>query len=985
MTPVRRVRLATHALLRGAETRLALALHPRAADLLRVERIALRAIPDLPAEIALALDGLVREPHGCFEQTSAATWPSLMALELAGTDPSTPTRLHAAAREAVRAGAARLSRFQLPDGSFSLYGEGPGDPWLTAYGLELLTALAPWGDVDPERVRRAAAALLAFRAEDGRFAGGRAAWRGPRAGDLAVTAYAVAALGAADRAPEDLESSVAWLRAAALDPTADAYGLALVARAFQRLSEPPPELAAVMDRLAASAVSREDGSLVWPAARTLTGTGGPAAQAEASALAAQALARAGWREMAERAAQGLALGRGPGGFGGTQATVQALETFRLLRQDPPRGLLRATIAGREVAALALGGAPGVAGPGPIEADLAVAGYGTEDLSTLARRHGVELHWQGQGQVQVQVRVEGPVAWESPLEDGGLELAPPALAASWQRPGHMAPGVPQTWTLEVRCTAPEGVFAPMVELALGEGVSLVEDGGLEAALAAGAIHAHERQGERLVLYLRHLGPGPDTVRIALRVVALRPGEVPGALLRAWPYYRPEEGLRQAEEPFVVAVEAGTDGAPSGPSSRPADAGGPGAADAATGATTATETPAPAGAPEPRPPEAFVVPAGALEVAIDPDLGPWPVDAAALWASAVVDPGPWNRLLSLALGAGLPDLASRTTVEPGRVWDYYLRADATWSDGTLVTSHDFLAAWDETRTGRDYHPLEHPLADALTDPRPWRILQTLEVEAYGPNRLRLRLRDDVPRDAPPLEEAALDAALRAWPLLPRVPWDPRGRRDPVARTPLTLGPYIVAHLGPGEAVLARREGLRGGPAAIRLRPAPPPERPRGRSEDFAWVASAPWGAPADGRPRLALDAGAADPETRNRLGRDLGRLEGHWREAAGWRLDRAPRPVPATAVAMGRVTLGCPSGALEGLARRVEGVLERAGVDVQPAFGRSRPPGPGREAIGVVVLYGAETPPEAVPLAPLAPEHVPGRRVPRLTPHGQVDWE
>ncbi|MHC4392271.1 MAG: prenyltransferase/squalene oxidase repeat-containing protein, partial [Planctomycetota bacterium] len=293
----REVSLARSAELGGPLSRVTLIPHSDALQLDEPRRASIRVIPGLAAEAELNLRSLVRRPHGCFEQTTAATYVSAMVAKLAA-DGRTAEDVAVAAQRAAEEGAERLKRFQMPDGGFSLHGRGPSVPWLTALGLAQMADLREVVKVDPERVGAARVALLASRTAEGSFA--IPAWRDGRGGpagpesDLAATAYAAWALLRAGVSADELTETLDWLRASMAQSGEDAYEIAMVARtliaagrtggtqAEQDALDDATDLSARLVELAE--VNKRDNALAWRATRTLTGTRGRLAAIETTAL-----------------------------------------------------------------------------------------------------------------------------------------------------------------------------------------------------------------------------------------------------------------------------------------------------------------------------------------------------------------------------------------------------------------------------------------------------------------------------------------------------------------------------------------------------------------------------------------------------------------------------------------------------------------------------------------------------------------------------
>jgi len=67
-----------------------------------------------------------------------------------------------------------------------------------------------------------------------------------------------------------------------------------------------------------------------------------------------------------------------------------------------------------------------------------------------------------------------------------------------------------------------------------------------------------------------------------------------------------------------------------------------------------------------------------------------------------------------GRAVPGVAERWDISPdGRTYTFYLRENAKWSDGSPVTSKDFVSSWKRTltpATGSAYNYLLHPIKNA-----------------------------------------------------------------------------------------------------------------------------------------------------------------------------------------------------------------------------------------------------------------------------------
>jgi len=85
-----------------------------------------------------ALEKLIRDPHGCFEQTSSTTYPLVMALIVMDNLPEKNEKIKEMQKEGLEkltAGYNKLLSFEADKGGYEWFGDDPGHEALTAYGL----------------------------------------------------------------------------------------------------------------------------------------------------------------------------------------------------------------------------------------------------------------------------------------------------------------------------------------------------------------------------------------------------------------------------------------------------------------------------------------------------------------------------------------------------------------------------------------------------------------------------------------------------------------------------------------------------------------------------------------------------------------------------------------------------------------------------------------------------------------------------------
>lgn len=274
------------------------------------------------AQITDAIRNMLREPHGCFEQTSSSTYPNIFILQLMKHASRRDYELEQQAKDYLLAGYNRLIKFETAENGFEWFGHAPAHVALTAYGLMEFTAMKEFIDVDKDMLYRTEKFLMDHRDGKGGFLptpGGREEFHG--VANNVVNAYIVYALTQAGTGKNiQLEYETA-LKAA--QNSHDSYQLAIMALAADNLhkTEDFNDLISRLDKLFIN------GQLT--ARTSVVASQGVSLYVETMALYAMAL----MREPAPRKAQiaqimsGILSKKNQYGFGSTQGNVLALEAL----------------------------------------------------------------------------------------------------------------------------------------------------------------------------------------------------------------------------------------------------------------------------------------------------------------------------------------------------------------------------------------------------------------------------------------------------------------------------------------------------------------------------------------------------------------------------------------------------------------------------------------------------------------------------------
>ncbi|NJN05345.1 MAG: A-macroglobulin complement component, partial [Rhodobacteraceae bacterium] len=186
-----------------------------------------KVYPSPLATMTEALERLIQEPYGCFEQTSSTTYPLVMAQQYfmshQGVDPALIER----SAKTLDKGYERLIGFESPSGGFEWFGSDPGHDALTAYGLMEFTDMAQVRHVDPALLARTANWLVGQR--DGKGGYQRKThtlhtWLAEPEVAFPYNTWSLLSSGVS----ADLAAEVAWVREAA-ERTDNTYVMALAA------------------------------------------------------------------------------------------------------------------------------------------------------------------------------------------------------------------------------------------------------------------------------------------------------------------------------------------------------------------------------------------------------------------------------------------------------------------------------------------------------------------------------------------------------------------------------------------------------------------------------------------------------------------------------------------------------------------------------------------------------------------------------------
>lgn len=298
-------------------------------------KLFVRVYPGAMAQVVDGLDGMLRMPCGCFEQTSSSAYPNIMIVDYIKKNKIASPQMLMKAEQYLNVGYQRLLTFERPGGGFDWWGSGEPLVWLSAYGLQEFSDMAKVYPIDRGIIDRTQQFLMRKMDKDNTWSNigathGEtiAAMGNPK---LLLTSYVTWSLIESGMDKKQLAKSVEYIRGNLKEAADNAYILALAANAlaaYDPKDDSTLEALQRLDKLRKEMVEWK--AVQFPARGTsLTYAHGDGATVETTALAAYAMIRTGqFTASANQALTYLVKSKqGNGTWGSTQATILALKAL----------------------------------------------------------------------------------------------------------------------------------------------------------------------------------------------------------------------------------------------------------------------------------------------------------------------------------------------------------------------------------------------------------------------------------------------------------------------------------------------------------------------------------------------------------------------------------------------------------------------------------------------------------------------------------
>ncbi len=290
----------------------------------------LTVYPNLEEDIITTTERMLRQPSGCFEQTSSSNYPNLLVLDFLKSTGRLRPNVESKAKAYLDKGYKRLIGFEVEGGGFDWFGKPPAHEALTAYGLMQFVDMKSVYPVDNQLISRTADWLLSRRDGKGSWQNatrGRHSWALQTPVGDAYIVWAMSEAGYGNEISLELEKSYQDAI-----KTQDPYIMALVVLALQNVEDKRANgLLAALSNL-----ENKDG--FWNGlTHSMTHSKGKGLAIETTALTALAMLRTTdeYNSEIERAMAYIHSSKNEYGFGSTQSTVLALKALTEYAKKSP--------------------------------------------------------------------------------------------------------------------------------------------------------------------------------------------------------------------------------------------------------------------------------------------------------------------------------------------------------------------------------------------------------------------------------------------------------------------------------------------------------------------------------------------------------------------------------------------------------------------------------------------------------------------------
>ncbi|MBL7922114.1 MAG: hypothetical protein JNJ40_17500 [Bacteroidia bacterium] len=480
------------------------------------------AYPNVVSDLMKGVEGILREPGGCFEQTSMSAYPNAMVLDYLKATESKDDKTLAYAGTLLDRGYKRLVTFETKEKGYEWFGASPGHEGLTAFGLmEFVDMKKAGGDVDQKMIDRTAEWIMNHKNGKGGFTRNTNAYHDfGRISEDVMNAYIVYAVAEAGYTNVKEEFTASCKKAL---ETKDAYLLAMMANAAYSFKDTKKG-----DELMTALLALQDKNGSWTGStHSITYSQGQSLTVETTAMAIMAILKSNKnaKELND-AVQFLVSARsGYGVFSTTQGTVLALKALtefaKYSKKTTEDGTIELFVDNKKIGTRSYKAGD----KGAIVVD------SLEKYITGEGKHSVKVKYVG---VKTPLPYSVAVSWNTSLPNSNKECAVDLKTKLAEKSVNVGETVRLTATVSNKKN--EGIPSTMVLIGIPAGFS-AQPWQLKDMQEKHVFDYYEISGNNIAIYYR--GMAPSSVKeINLDLKAEMPGEYDAPASSAYLYYTNE---------------------------------------------------------------------------------------------------------------------------------------------------------------------------------------------------------------------------------------------------------------------------------------------------------------------------------------------------------------------------------------------------------------------------------------------------------------
>jgi hypothetical protein len=494
--------------------------------------IFVKLYPGTFSQVVEGLDGMLRMPGGCFEQTSSTAYPNVLVLDYLKQNKRVNPELQMRAEQYINVGYQRLVTFEVKSGGFSWFGEAPAHQVLTAYGLLEFSDMAKVHEVDPAVIQRTQNWLASQQKPDGTWeeknAGIAEGIINRQTGALRTTAYIAWALAESGYQGAQLQNGLNYVYAH-LNEAKDPYTLAVILNLLVRVDKNGDRTNAVAQQLIDMAKQTEKTAYWESDTKTFTGAEQKGADLETTGMAAYGLAQYGRNAgFVNKVLTHIVQSKDSfGTWSTTQGTVWSMKALLYAGKNSVgggKGSVTVLANGKKAASFAIT---------PEDSDV----MRQVNLAEFVQKgeNDIQLQYEGEGSLLYQVVGRYYLGWDK-VDRPAPDMEPLDLKVDYDKT-NLTQDETATVTVTIRNRTNKIAEMPLIDVGVPPGFTVVPDK-LQGAVEDKRISKFTIAARQVILYLTELQPGQEVV-VKYQIRAKYPIRARTPLSKAYPYYNPEK--------------------------------------------------------------------------------------------------------------------------------------------------------------------------------------------------------------------------------------------------------------------------------------------------------------------------------------------------------------------------------------------------------------------------------------------------------------